>query len=105
MTNVELGSQGKGSSISASDGKPDGKKKNKEEQAQTAHQQELEQDSRIDPAPFAFKPFQLAHMLDPKSLPTLISFGGIQGLLDGLGTSSENGLMTGSLPRANTTAS
>jgi hypothetical protein len=32
---------------------------------------ELEQDGDVNPAPFAFRPCQLAYMLDPKSLGTL----------------------------------
>jgi Ca2+-transporting ATPase len=53
----------------------------------------LEKDSAdIDPAPFAFKPFDLASMLDPKNLEVLESLGGIQGLLKGLGTSRIHGL-------------
>ncbi|KAF8638702.1 hypothetical protein AX17_001997 [Amanita inopinata Kibby_2008] len=45
-----------------------------------------------DPAPFMFKPHELAHMLDPKSLDTLARFGGVQGLLHGLGTDPLRGL-------------
>jgi Ca2+-transporting ATPase len=40
---------------------------------QTTHQTELDQDPAINPAPFRFKPYQLIHMLDPKSIGTLIS--------------------------------
>ena len=58
----------------------------------TAHQKELAQDEAIDCTPFAFKPFQLAHMLDPKSVDILASFGGTSGLLRGLGTSADHGL-------------
>ena len=61
---------------------------------QTTHQTELDQDAAIDPAPFRFKPYELAHMLDPKSIGTLVSFGGIDGLLRGLGTNPDTGLMT-----------
>jgi Ca2+-transporting ATPase len=54
---------------------------------------ELEQDSEdVDPSPFAYKPFTLASMLDPKSLEVLENLGGIQGLLKGLGTSRTRGL-------------
>jgi Ca2+-transporting ATPase len=60
----------------------------------TTHQTELDQDVAIDPAPFRFKPYQLAHMLDPKNIETLASFGGIDGLLRGLGTNPDTGLVT-----------
>ena len=53
----------------------------------------LEQDSAdVDPAPFAFKPFALASMLDPKNLEVLEGLGGVQGLLKGLGTNRRRGL-------------
>ena len=65
-----------------------------EEDLQTTHQTELDQDAAIDPAPFRRKPYELAHMLDPKSLGTLVSFGGIDGLLRGLGTNPDTGLLT-----------
>ena len=76
-----------------SDGKKKKKgKKTKEEDDRTAHQIELAQDEAINPAPFAFKPYQLAHILDPKSFDTLASFGGTNGLLKGLGTTATHGL-------------
>lgn len=65
-----------------------------EEDLQTTHQTELDQDAAIDPAPFRYKPYELAHMLDPKSIGTLVSFGGIAGLLRGLGTNPDTGLVT-----------
>ncbi|EDR16187.1 uncharacterized protein LACBIDRAFT_302015 [Laccaria bicolor S238N-H82] len=58
----------------------------------TAHQRELAQDEAIDCTPFEFKPFQLAHMLDPKSLEMLASFGSSGGLLHGLGTTADHGI-------------
>jgi P-type Ca2+ transporter type 2C len=61
---------------------------------QTAHQIELAQDAAIDPSPFRFKPYELAHMLDPKNIGTLVGFGGIDGLLRGLGTNADTGLVT-----------
>jgi len=72
------------------------KGKNDEDEAptQTNHQLELAQDEAIDPKPFPFKPYQLAHMLDPKSLESLVAMGGIDGLLRGLGTHPEHGLST-----------
>jgi len=60
----------------------------------TSHQRELAQDESIDPSPFRYKPFQLAHILDPKDLETLASFGGTDGLIRGLGTHTERGLTT-----------
>jgi len=63
-----------------------------DDEYKTAHQKELAQDEAIDCTPFAFKPFQLAHMLDPKSVEMLASFGGTGGLLRGLGTSADHGL-------------
>lgn len=73
--------------------KKKGKKDDKDaEPTLTAHQLELSQDQAIDPRPFRFKPFQLAHILDPKNFEALQSFGGIEGLLRGLGTDSEHGL-------------
>lgn len=90
--------------------KKDSKDKDKdttsdEHEGKTTHQLELLQDEGLDPAPFMFKPYQLAHMLDPKSLDTLTSFGGTTGLLRGLGTSAEYGLSAKSLPRSGTVKS
>jgi len=85
-------------SADGADGQKDKKKKKKkgkkgdEEDDKTAHQRELEQDAVINPAPFHFKPYQLAHMLDPKNLDTLSSFGGPSGLVRGLGTHADHGL-------------
>jgi P-type Ca2+ transporter type 2C len=53
---------------------------------------ELEQDREDNPAPFAFGVYQLARMLDPKSLDTLTGLGGVDGLLKGLGTDRHRGL-------------
>lgn len=61
-----------------------------------SHRVELQEDGNsADPAPFKFTPYELAHMLDPKSTDTLRSFGGTSGLLNGLGTTKERGLSTG----------
>jgi Ca2+-transporting ATPase len=65
-----------------------------DEEIQTGHQLELAQDDAIDPTPFKFKPYQLAHMLDPKNIESLISFGGTSGLLRGLGVNHTTGLVT-----------
>jgi Ca2+-transporting ATPase len=53
---------------------------------------ELVQDDPIDPSPFAFNPFALASLLDPKDLRALENLGGIKGLLLGLGTNHFTGL-------------
>lgn len=50
------------------------------------------QDEDFDPTPFAFKPIQLARMLDPKNFDTLTTLGGITGLMRGLGSNSDCGL-------------
>ena len=56
---------------------------------------DLTQDENIDPTPFAFKPYHLASLVDPKNLETLESMGGIKGLLAGLGVDPTNGLSIG----------
>ncbi|KAJ7608116.1 E1-E2 ATPase-domain-containing protein [Mycena polygramma] len=56
-------------------------------------------DSSTDPTPFRFRSNDLAMMLDAKSLETLEYMGGIDGLLDGLGTASDVGLGGASLAR------
>lgn len=53
---------------------------------------DLSQDEEIDAAPFAFKPYHLASLVDPKNLPALRQMGGVQGLLRGLGTHRKHGL-------------
>lgn len=54
---------------------------------------DLEQDPEdVNPAPFEFKPYTLASMLDPKNLEALEALGGVKGLLKGLGTSRTRGL-------------
>ncbi|KAF8149644.1 hypothetical protein BJ912DRAFT_807993, partial [Pholiota molesta] len=62
------------------------------ELTKAAHELELSQDDAIDPAPCHFKPFQLAHILNPKSLPLLTSLGGVKSLLRGLGVDADRGL-------------
>jgi Ca2+-transporting ATPase len=46
----------------------------------------------VDPAPFAFEPYKLASMLDPKDVGALAEFGGSRGFLSGLGMSGRYGL-------------
>ncbi|GJE94582.1 cation-translocating P-type ATPase [Phanerochaete sordida] len=53
---------------------------------------DLTQDENFDAAPFAFKPVQLASLVDPKNLPALTQMGGTAGLLKGLGTHAKQGL-------------
>ncbi|KAG6877777.1 hypothetical protein C0993_003978 [Termitomyces sp. T159_Od127] len=73
-----------------------GKKKRggiSEADERTAYQRELDQDKNFDPAPFAFKPFQLAHLVNPpRDLEAMGHLGGTQVLLRGLGTDGERGL-------------
>ncbi|KAL0954828.1 hypothetical protein HGRIS_003773 [Hohenbuehelia grisea] len=71
--------------------KKSGKEKAAEEE-EAERQRMLEQDMNFDPAPFKFKPFSLAHLLDPKSFETLASFGGTHGVLRGLGVNAKRGL-------------
>ncbi|KAG5642715.1 hypothetical protein DXG03_002291 [Asterophora parasitica] len=52
----------------------------------------LDQDKDLDPRPFAFRPYALAHLLDPKSLDTLAAHGGTSAILRGLGTDPDRGL-------------
>jgi len=56
---------------------------------------DLTQDEHIDPTPFAFKPYHLAALVDPKNLESLEGMGGINGLLAGLGVDPSNGLPIG----------
>jgi Ca2+-transporting ATPase len=56
---------------------------------------DLTQDEQIDPTPFAFKPFHLASLVDPKSLEALEAMGGTKGLLAGLGVDPNGGLNIG----------
>ncbi|KAG2147638.1 hypothetical protein DEU56DRAFT_730809 [Suillus clintonianus] len=53
---------------------------------------ELVQDDLADPRPFKYRPVELASLLDPKDLDALEALGGIDGLLDGLGTDPVRGL-------------
>ncbi|KAJ7158854.1 hypothetical protein C8R46DRAFT_1002629 [Mycena filopes] len=55
-----------------------------------------------DPTPFRFRPNDLAMMLDPKTLESLEYIGGVEGLLDGLGTTADMGLGGASLARSTT---
>ena len=55
---------------------------------------DLKQEADLDVQPFGFKPLQLASLVDPKSLETLESIGGVDTLLLGLGTRITHGLST-----------
>jgi Ca2+-transporting ATPase len=55
---------------------------------------DLKQEADLDVHPFAFKPLQLASLVDPKSLETLENMGGVGALLHGLGTHPTHGLST-----------
>ncbi|KAJ8692684.1 plasma membrane calcium [Pleurotus ostreatus] len=78
------------------------KKERKQEAEKEAQRAQLEQDKTVDPTPFAFRPYELAHMLDPKSFDTMRAFGGSKGLLKGLGTSATRGLKSDTLKRTPT---
>ncbi|KAF7327877.1 Calcium-transporting ATPase [Mycena kentingensis (nom. inval.)] len=78
----------------------DGKKRKKDKAEPAQEHTELESDH--DPAPFHFRPNELAMMLDPKNLETLERIGGVDGLLDGLGSTAEFGLRGASLERTAT---
>lgn len=69
----------------------DAKEVEKEEEA---FQQDLalEEAADLDMGAFTVKPKKLASLVDPKSIETLTSFGGIDGLLRGLGTDPKKGL-------------
>jgi Ca2+-transporting ATPase len=77
-------------------------KKGEEPTAEETHKVELAQDDNIDPTPFTHKPYELAALLDPKSLEALEALGGVTGLLRGLGTTEEQGLGRHTLERTTT---
>ncbi|KAG6839792.1 hypothetical protein C0991_011647 [Blastosporella zonata] len=69
------------------------KKKGEDNDDRTAHQIELDQDKGFDPAPFSFRPYELAHLVNPpRSLNAMARFGGTKALLRGLGTDAHKGL-------------
>jgi P-type Ca2+ transporter type 2C len=55
---------------------------------------DLKQEAHLNVEPFAFKPLQLASLVDPKNLETLEGMGGVDALLHGLGTHRTRGLVT-----------
>ncbi|KAH9054210.1 calcium-translocating P-type ATPase [Lactarius vividus] len=62
--------------------------------AETNPGSEITQEAGLNVEPFAFKPLQLANLVDPKSLENLERLGGVDGLLRGLGTNRHRGLST-----------
>lgn len=67
-------------------GRKKGRKGKKPAELARPERVELPQESDFDPAPFAFKPLQLANLVDPKSIEALEDMGGIEGLLRGVGS-------------------
>ena len=61
---------------------------------------DLAQDEHIDPGPFKFKPYKLASLVDPKNMDLLKEMGGVDGLLQGLGTHRKKGLSRKALSKA-----
>lgn len=60
--------------------------------AAKAVEEEKERQKNVDPRPFHFKPYTLGELVDPKSVAKLRDMGGIDALIDGLGTDAERGL-------------
>ncbi|KAJ1022466.1 hypothetical protein NDA16_003455 [Ustilago loliicola] len=56
---------------------------------------EIERQRNVDPRPFPLRPIELADLLDPKSVEKLRDFGGVKGILAGLGTDEHRGLDLG----------
>jgi len=73
------------------------KGKDKDDGSRPNHRVQLEQDKDMNPKPFAFKPYELAHMLDPKNIEFLELLGGVDNLIHGLGTHPTHGLTKTSL--------
>jgi hypothetical protein len=59
---------------------------------------DLKQEADLNIEPFAFKPLQVASLVDPKSLENLEKLCGVEGLLRGLGTNRLHGLNTKRTP-------
>jgi len=57
---------------------------------------ELVQDELVNRGPFKFRPFELASLLDPKNLEALEALGGVDDLLEALGTHRSRGLILNS---------
>ncbi|WFD39356.1 P-type Ca(2+) transporter [Malassezia japonica] len=54
---------------------------------------ELQEKLWADPAPFRFKPGQLCSLIDPEDYEALRKMGGVNGLLAGVGSNPESGIM------------
>ncbi|KAJ8521107.1 hypothetical protein ONZ45_g2153 [Pleurotus djamor] len=109
FTHVEHGGDAKlaqaDASVASEDKVPAKKMSKKERKAEEEKERQriqLEQDMNVDPTPFAFKPYELASMLDPKNFDTLRGFGGTRGLLKGLGVHRTRGLRSEKLKRSTT---
>ncbi|KAH9905078.1 calcium-translocating P-type ATPase [Fomitopsis serialis] len=61
---------------------------------------DLSADDALDAGPFAFKPYRLASLVDPKSLSSLEQMDGVKGLLRGLGTHPKHGLSAAAIKKA-----
>ncbi|KIJ66705.1 hypothetical protein HYDPIDRAFT_26133 [Hydnomerulius pinastri MD-312] len=72
-----------------------GRKKSDDEQSTTIAKLDVLQDEAVDCGPFSFKPYELASLLDPKSLDALEALGGTDNVLKGLGTHPTRGLLLG----------
>ncbi|CAA7263095.1 unnamed protein product [Cyclocybe aegerita] len=62
-------------------------------EAQTLNKVDLIDDD-LDPSPFPFKPNQLASLVELKSLDGLMALGGASGVIEGLQTSTKDGIVT-----------
>ena len=60
--------------------------------------EKLEKRLWTDPGPFRFKPGELCSLIDPEDFSKLERMGGVDGLLEGLMTSSDNGICTDPAP-------
>ena len=73
-----------------------------EEEARKGRVELIDDEADVNPAPFEFKPYTLAYVLDPKNIDLLESLGGVKGLFKGLGTSWTRGLGRRALMRSDT---
>lgn len=71
-----------------------------EQQEEARPTLDLARDETIDAGPFAYKPYRLASLVDPKNLDLLKDMGGITGLMKGLGTHRKRGLSKKALGKA-----
>ena len=83
--------------VSETVGRPSGElppsaKIDQDEDAKNSRVELIDDDVQVNPAPFAFRPYTLASLLDPKNIDLLESLGGVRALLKGLGTNGSRGL-------------